>query len=221
VIIVSGRRRRLGGGALTLALYVSCWAAPVIAQPATPPRCPPAAETVSSPTLPPQTVVACVGAQQITEATFRHWYEVAAAAERAANGHRGSSQYEFTTQAMSFLVTADWITDEARDLGVRISAAAVHHTFDHLRHARFHRAREFRSFLRRNKETIADLLLRTELQLLVQGIQRHVTGGHHSVAGKQRALRRFATQFEAKWRSETYCAPGYAVHQCGHVQVIP
>lgn len=89
-----------------------------------------------------------------------------------------------------------------------------------MRKQQFPQIRKFRRFLRETKQTVADLLLRVELNLLSQRIQRRVVAHSHGVKGHQRALSRFVVRFRTKWTAQTYCAPQYAVSDCGHVQAI-
>ena len=76
-----------------------------------------------------QILVACIGSKMITEATFQHWSAVAQAESSSQAGHRPSAA-EVTTQVMGFLISADWIIGEARDLDVHVSLAEVRRTFN-------------------------------------------------------------------------------------------
>lgn len=162
---------------------------------------------------PTEALVACVGSTPIPEATFRHWSTVA----QAESEHQPSVA-EVTAQTMGFLISTDWLLDEARELNIHVSQAEVKRTFNRLRKAQFPKQYEFQAFLRKSKEVLPDLLLRVELNLLSQRIQRHVTAHEHSSREKQRALARFVEQFKDKWTAQTYCATQYATQDCGHVQ---
>jgi hypothetical protein len=85
----------------------------------------------------------------------------------------------------------------------------------------FPRHRAFKAFLRSSGQTVADLLLRVQLNLLSTRIQQHVLAGNHTGSSRQNTLARFVSEFEMKWRAQTYCLPAYAVHDCGHVQTAP
>ena len=90
--------------------------------------------------------------------------------------------------------------------------------FEHLRKLQFHKPRQFRAFLRKTKETVADILMRVEVQLLSAAIQKRVTAGKRGPKAQGRALSRFAERFQKEWKRSTYCAPAYAIPDCGHVQ---
>jgi hypothetical protein len=163
--------------------------------------------------------VACVGPQEVTEAAFKHWSAVAQAEEGPHSKHKPSAR-EVTEQVMGFLISADWVRGEAADLKVHVSSAIVQRRFHEERQAQFPEPREFRKFLRESKQTVADLLVRVELDILSERIQQRVTAGHKSASSQARALKHFVNNFRPKWTAKTYCAPQYAVDDCGHVQVI-
>lgn len=167
--------------------------------------------------IPSQTLVACVGSQPITEATFQHWSAVAQAEPSSGSEHQPSAT-EVTSQVMGFLISADWVIGEARDLKLHVSQAEVRRTFNRTRKAQFPKKREFQTFLGKTKETVADILLRVELSLLSQRIQRRVMASQHDARKKRAALKRFVSDFKNKWTAQTYCAAQYASQDCGHVQ---
>ncbi len=121
-------------------------------------------------------------------------------------------------EVMDYLISADWIRGEASELGVAVSPATVRHRFDHLRDEVFGKGRQFSAFLRKNKETVADLLGRVEIELLATRIQTHAVAGVHPKAAQQKALAHFLSEFQVKWKNQTYCLPAYSVPDCRHVQ---
>jgi hypothetical protein len=54
--------------------------------------------------------------------------------------------------------------------------------------------------------------------MLSQRIQKRIMAEHRGAKAKQEALSRFVKHFKEKWTAQTYCAPQYAVTECGHVQ---
>jgi hypothetical protein len=207
-----------------IALFVFAWvlvATSSAQAPATTGECPPPASPATSPSTAtglldpaPERVLACVGSHLITGATFSHWADIA---RRSGSKHPLSAK-EVTNEVMGFLVSSDWLLGEAADLGVRVSGAEVRHTFEHIRDQQFPKRREFKSFLKGSGETIPDLLFRVRLNLLSTRIQRHVLAGHRGIRNRQHALGGFVHEFKLKWTAQTYCEPGYATSDCGHVQ---
>jgi hypothetical protein len=63
-------------------------------------------------------------------------------------------------------------------------------------------------------------MMRVELSILAERIQHRVASGHLKPKRQSEAFSRFLRHFRAKWRDRTYCAPQYAVADCGHVQAI-
>jgi hypothetical protein len=175
------------------------------------------APTDASPYQPsPEEVVACVGSQEINGATFSHWAGIAENAASPAHRHpdMGPPKAVMVT-TMGFLTSADWVTGEAADLGIELSAGAVRHEFDRLRREQFPRQAAFEKFLRQTGQTAADLLLRVRLSMLTTRIQQRVAG-HGSPRRRRRALARFLKHFERKWKAQTYCETLYEVPHCGH-----
>lgn len=125
---------------------------------------------------------------------------------------------ELRDEVLPFLISSDWVKGEATDLGVSVSPATVKKNFDRIRSAQFHKRREFRAFLRKSGETIADLLFRVEVNLLSERIQKHAVAGHHGAASRLRALSNFVKAFKAKWEAQTYCATEDDVKDCGHLE---
>jgi hypothetical protein len=190
------------------------------------PACPPPAilpaltpaPPASSPPAPGQTLV-CVAAQPITGETYSHWVTVAeTSAGPSRKGHPAPSATELRSEVLGFLISSEWVKGEAADLGARVSAGEVRRSFDRVRNQQFPKRREFERFLRQSGETVADLLFRVELNLLSEWVQKRVVAGHHSASSKERALSNFVKAFKARWQAQTYCAPQYAVADCGHVQ---
>ncbi len=165
----------------------------------------------------PDEIVACVGSDAISGATFAHW---AAVAQRAAgSGHEKRSNRltrAEAIEAMSFLISSDWVLGEAADLHIVVSGTEVRHRLDHLRRKQFHRRSAFRAFLRSTGETADDLLLRVRLSMLSVAIQRRIVGHEHRPRVQQRRLSHFVRRFRRKWRAQTYCESRFAVPDCGH-----
>jgi len=212
-------------GAMTL-VFVSLLVATADAQPPAPvATCPPPATSpVGAPSSPtpsiellspaPEQVVACVGVQSITGATFSHWADIA----RRSGGKHPPSAAGVTSEVMGFLISSDWVLGEAAELDVHVSEGEVRHSFDRIRAAQFPKLKGFTAFLKQSGETVADLLLRVRLNLTSERIEKRVTAHHHGARSQLRAMKRFLHEFKLKWTAQTYCEPGYAISDCGRVQ---
>lgn len=177
----------------------------------------PGSQPGHQPRLPPATLVACVGSSPITEATYLHWAAVAEADTESSGKRSAPNPKEITAQVMGFLISADWVIGEARDLKIHVSRARVRRRFESIRKQQFPHNSDFLRFLRETKQTVADLLLRVEINLLSERIQKRIVGGRR---GRERsnAMQRFLTRFGQRWRSRTYCLAPYAVQDCAHVR---
>jgi hypothetical protein len=166
----------------------------------------------------PEQILVCVGSQAITGATYRHWETVAERDDEPSPRHPRPSASQLLSQVMSFLISADWVIGEANALHIHLSPAVVSRKFNDLRRQQFPKRSEFTAFLKRTQQTVADLDLRVELNLLSQRIQKRVAAGHRGKRAQQHALMHFVSAFRAKWASQTYCQADYASKDCGHVR---
>jgi hypothetical protein len=162
----------------------------------------------------PEQIVACIGPRSITGAVFSHWADVA----RRSGGKHPSSAAVVTNEVLGFLISSDWVLGEAADLNVHVSEGEVHHTFDRIRAAQFPKRKGFKAFLKQSGETVEDLLFRVRLNLTSARIEKRVIAGHRGARNQLRATERFVHEFKLKWTAQTYCEPGYATADCGHVQ---
>lgn len=165
-----------------------------------------------------QQIVACVGSHAIAEATFAHWAGILRKEAEAPGAKERLSSTEVVKQVIGFLLTGIWVIDEAKARGIHVTNRQLHRRFDTIRNGEFHNRRGFEAFLGRTGQTVADLLLRVRVNLLATRIQSRVLAGHRGEASKQRALNRFSQSFKDRWKSITYCAPKYAIADCGHVR---
>jgi hypothetical protein len=210
------------------ALLVFCWGLVAAGDAQTPvsvAACPPSSTShASAPSSPTPTtgsltpaaeqIVACVGAQSITGATFLHWADVA----RRSGGKHPPSAADVANEVMGFLISSDWVLGEAADLNIHVSEGEVRHTFTHIRNQQFPKHREFNAFLKRSGQTVADLLFRVRLNVTSERIQKRVVAGHRGARSRLNATKRFVREFKLKWTAQTSCEPGYAIPDCGHVQ---
>lgn len=222
------RQRSLAVAVAVCAMLGTVLVTTTAAQPATS-DCPPAPSSPAGASVPmasagapspSEQLVACVGLYPITETTFEHWARVARDAVEPPSKHDRPPRTVVVNEVMGFLVSSDWVLAEAQALGIVVTEATVRRTFDRIRDQQFPRRREFRRFLRQSGQTVADLLLRVKLNLLSARIQKRVVAGHRGARSRERALSRFVREFKARWTAQTYCAPAYAVADCGHVQAL-
>ncbi len=152
----------------------------------------------------------------ITGTAVAHWSEVARKSEGGP-----PTAHEVIDEVLGFLISSDWILEEARVRHIQISARTVRRAFERIRAQQFPKRGEFGAFLKQSGQTAADLQFRVRLNLLSGSLTAHVLAGQHSSRAKQRALANFIGNFKRRWQARTYCTTGYAVPDCGHVVSPP
>lgn len=111
-------------------------------------------------------VVIHVAGNSITPAGIDHWMKVAAAAD-PASAHK---ERLLRSEAAGFLISADWLLDEASSLGVSVSDAEVKSVFNKAHP----KSGELQKYLSGSHQTVSDALLRTKLELLTAKIKQKV-----------------------------------------------
>jgi foldase protein PrsA len=131
-----------------------------------------ATSATSKPTIPvPPKYTACIAA--------------AKAASKAVKGQTAPTEALFKSQCeqeykslqsevLGFLISSEWVTGEAKSLGVKISDAEVKKQFEKIKTQQFPKAAEFEKFLKTSGQSVSDLLLRVKLNLLSQKIQQKI-----------------------------------------------
>jgi hypothetical protein len=140
-------------------------AAVVCAAAATPSRAAesPAAVTVTAP--------ATTTTATVTEADLAHWVRVA----RASEGGSSIPRRQAESQVLQLLVSFAWIDGEATEQGITVTDAEVQQSFDEQRRQAFPTLADFRRFLHKSHQTVADIRRRVRLNLLSDRIRDKVT----------------------------------------------
>ena len=159
--------------------------------------------------------VANIGDDQITKASYRHWYQAAKKqGETIRKGPR--TPRGIRTQTMTFLISSKWLALETGERGISASDAEIRREFEAQKKQSFPNEAGYRRFLRSSGQTEADLLFRIRVNLLTEKLEREVTRG---APRKQKALNKFVAGFLKKYRAITWCAPGYVFYQCANGRV--
>jgi parvulin-like peptidyl-prolyl isomerase len=105
---------------------------------------------------------------------------------QAALKKQCETQYKSLTQeVLSFLLSAQWVIEEAKVLGVKVTDAQVKKQFQSILKTQFSKPGEFQRFLRSSGETVSDLLLRVKLNMLSTRIQQKVAKQKGQVTNAQ------------------------------------
>jgi foldase protein PrsA len=117
-------------------------------------------------------------------------------APKPAKGQPNPTDQQFKTQCqqeynslrdqvMQFLISADWITGEAADQGVKVSQKEVTDQFNTIKNQQFPKPADFQKFLNQSGMTMADLLFRVKLDLLSTKLRKKITKGQGNVTDAQ------------------------------------
>jgi foldase protein PrsA len=95
-------------------------------------------------------------------------------------------QYEgLKMQTMQFLISAEWLQQEAHARGVKATDAQVKTTFETQKKQAFPKDADYQKFLQRSGRTEADLMFQVKLSVLTNALQRKVVEGKGTVSQSQ------------------------------------
>jgi foldase protein PrsA len=130
----------------------------------------------------PPTFTACIAAAKAT------------AAKTKGAPKQTDAQYKATCQqtynqlrdsVVSFLVTSQWLEQEANDRKITVTDATVNKDLTSLKKQQFPKAADYQTFLKQQGMTNADVLFRLKLQSLETKLQTQVTKGKDKVTSAQ------------------------------------
>lgn len=127
-----------------------------------------------------------------------------------------AKQYElYKSDAMQFLITSAWVEQEAENRGIDISSQQVAANFQQKKHQAFPDDNSYRQFLTTSGQNEQDLLYHVRISMLETQLRQQVVKGKPPQA-QQKAVSDFVKGFEADYRKQTLCAPGYTVPLCSN-----
>ena len=141
-----------------------------------------AAQTTGGvPTVPvPPDYTACIANLK------KHQTTTGPAADEAALKSQCEQQYKsYKAEVMSFLISSEWVIQEAKRLGVHLTDQEVQKELEKLRQREFPKEAEFKKFLATSGETISDLLLRVKIDMLGSRIEKKVANGAKPVTASE------------------------------------
>jgi serine/threonine protein kinase/parvulin-like peptidyl-prolyl isomerase len=131
----------------------------------------PAAEEPQANRTIPAGAVANVGDAHITKEDFDHWRAAAAKQTKLGSG----KPTDTNDQTMQFLISAEWLAQEAAKRGVTASDEEVAGKFEEQKKQSFPKEAGYQRFLERSGQTEEDLLFRVKLSVLTEELQAKVT----------------------------------------------
>src|SRR4051795_7045730 len=88
-------------------------------------------------------------------------------------------------QVMQFLISAEWIQQEAKNEGVKVSDKQVQKQFQDQKKQSFQKAADYQKFLKNSGMTEADLLFRVKLDVVSNAVRAKIIKGKDSVTQAQ------------------------------------
>lgn len=88
-------------------------------------------------------------------------------------------------QVMQFLISAEWIQQEAKKEGVKVSDAQVQKQFQDQKKQSFQKEADYQKFLKNSGMTEADLLFRVKLDVISNAVRNKVIKGKDNVTNAQ------------------------------------
>jgi foldase protein PrsA len=129
--------------------------------------------------------------------------------------------HKLKVAALNALIGYDWTLGEGAALGMKITPAEIRTRFTEVSNRLFPRKGEFRAYLEYTGQTLADMMLRTKVQLVEVKETALLTAAQKSSASlsaKQReaTLRKLVASFppNKQWAAKTSCRPGFVTSAC-------
>lgn len=157
----------------------------------------------------PDGSVAVVGDTEITRAELRDRVAALRRVQKAsATGEQQASTdaKALEQQALSTLLLAAALEQEAKERGVEVSDAEVRKTWEQVTAKQFKNAKQLRRFLRGQSEQ--DVLDQLRLQALNERILADVSDDAGGGKKGAKAARDFQKEFQERWREKTSCGEG-------------
>jgi hypothetical protein len=121
----------------------------------------------------------------------------------------------FKLKALYLLISYQWVTGEAHELGIRSDKTKLARRLSYYRAALgLTSAAAYKRYLGFAHADTADLLLSLEMEQLVRLVEAKVVGAAKTAAQREAKLARFGKTFKAKWLARTDCHAGYIVPIC-------
>lgn len=131
------------------------------------------------------------------------------------HGYRGLKNL-----AIGELLDGVWIRGQAAEMGIGLRHRGVVRELARLKRAAFKNGAQYRRFLSESHYTRHDVIERVEIQMFSERIQERVVFGIRGQSARNKAFRKFISEYIATWRPRTVCAPGYIDTHCSNNPVL-
>ena len=154
----------------------------------------------------------------ITKHEFQHGLAQAAAQQgRKSAPKPGRNGYgKLKETAIGERLEYIWISGQAAEMGIGVTRRQVRRALHLLKKQAFKNKAEYNRFLKEAHYTRRDVFERVEVQLLSTRIQERVVEGISGERARNKAFKRFAAEYEKRWKARTVCAPKYVIDRCSN-----
>ena len=168
----------------------------------------------------PRDAVAVVRDIAVREPDVEHWLVPSARAKKMKRvPPKGSRRWKpLKNQVMQFLLQNQWVRQEADRRRVTVTELEVEQAFEKQKRQAFPSDGDYRKFLASQGFTREDILMRVELELLSNKLQKVAVGTKRG-RERQKALDEFVKDFRDRWQEQTRCAPTYRTPECGRLDL--
>ncbi len=164
----------------------------------------------------PEGAVAVVGDTEITRAELQDRVAALRRVQKASSsgGQQVSGAKALQQQALSTLLLAAALEQEAKERGVEVSDAEVQKTWDSVAAKQFKNKKQLQRFLGGQSEQ--DVLDQLRLQALNERVLANVSEQAGGGKKGEKAAAEFQKEFQQRWREKTSCGEGQqAATMCG------
>jgi len=158
--------------------------------------------------------VARVQSAAISKSALLHWMAPKRIELEAASPARVPSETVVREETLRFLITTQWLEQEAAAQGATVAASETEALYAHLLSGPS--GSEFAASLRRRGLSRADELEILRIGELAERLRAKISAplrGASPTAVRAR-VQAFLVAYRARWRQRTTCEPGYVIAEC-------
>ncbi|HEY2398367.1 MAG TPA: hypothetical protein VGH78_05180 [Solirubrobacteraceae bacterium] len=124
-------------------------------------------------------------------------------------------------KALRFLITSQWLQQEAAARGAGVSPSEAEAFYEHL--LRGPNGAQFAAGLKRRGLSRADELLVLRVGELAEKLRAQITGPLHGPAtpAELQRVEAFIAAYRQRWKQRTSCEPGYVIAECRNGPPLP
>jgi hypothetical protein len=167
----------------------------------------------------PPSAVARVQSSLISKESLAHWTVLKRIElESSATSAPAARLRE---KALRFLITSQWLQQEAAARGVSVSMSETEAFYDHLLSGP--NGAQFAAGLKRRGLARADELLVLRVGELAEKLRAQITGPLHGPAtpAELQRVATFIAAYRQRWKQRTTCEPGYVIAECRNGPPLP